>query len=279
MGRSGGARIDEARIVNRFVMTVLIPIMMTGLMANTPIARLPLVPVLTYAAAQALLFVAGYLLARRLLRRDAGEAVLLATCGIFGNNVFYVLPIARLLYPGDPLLAVAAVILLESVVIFAGAMAALEILALGRTTPTAALAQLARSPILWSIALGIALSLAGVVIPAPLQTFIGFNAAAAAPAALWALGVVLSGTPLRPDATAVSFALIKMAAMPMIVAAGLHLGAPDSAERSLFLLSAAAPAGVMAFSLALLYGIRTEAIAQVIVWTSLLTLFTLAALA
>jgi len=35
----------------------------------------------------------------------------------------------------------------------------------------------------------------------------------------------------------------------------------------------------MAFSLALLYGVRTDAIAQVIIWTSVLSLFSLAYLA
>lgn len=265
--------------MNRFVMTVLIPIMMVGLMAETPILRFPLVPVLTYACAQLLLFVIGYVLARRLLKRGPGEAVLLATCGIFGNNVFYVLPIAQLAYPGESLLPVAAVILLESVVIFAGAMAALEVLALGRATPVAALVRLGKSPILWSIGVGIVLSLSRVTIPQPFQAFIDFNAAAAAPAALWALGVVLSGTPLHPDWTVSTFTGIKVVAFPMLLAAGFVVLAPESSERSLFLLSAAAPSGVMAFSLALLYGIRTEAIAQVIVWSSVLTLFTMAALA
>ena len=75
-------------------MSVLIPIMMVGLMAETPILQFPLLPVLSYGGAQVLLFAAGYGLARRFLRCGPGEAVLLATCGIFGNNVFYVLPIA-----------------------------------------------------------------------------------------------------------------------------------------------------------------------------------------
>ena len=113
--------------------------------------------------------------------------------------------------------------------IFAGAMAALEVLALGRATPVAALARLGKSPILWSIGLGIVLSLGGVAIPAPVQTFIDFNSAAAAPAALWALGVVLSGTSLRPDRTVVTFTAIKVVAFPMLLAAGLRrwrLGVP-----------------------------------------------------
>lgn len=47
----------------------------------------------------------------------------------------------------------------------------------------------------------------------------------------------------------------------------------------LYILASAGPSGVMAFSLALLYSVRTDAIMQVTVWTSVLTLATLAFLA
>jgi len=53
---------------------------------------------------------------------------------------------------------------------------------------------------------------------------------------------------------------------------------PDNWEK-LFTLNSAGPSGAMAFSLALLYGVRTDAIAQVIIWTSVLSLFSLAYLA
>ena len=55
--------------------------------------------------------------------------------------------------------------------------------------------------------------------------------------------------------------------------------AETSPERELYLLGSAGPAGAMAFSLALLYGVRTDAIAQLIVITSILTLGTIAVLA
>jgi malonate transporter len=55
--------------------------------------------------------------------------------------------------------------------------------------------------------------------------------------------------------------------------------APDSGWRDLFVLNAAGPSGAMAFALALLYHVRTDCIAPVIVWTSVLSLFTLALLA
>ena len=47
----------------------------------------------------------------------------------------------------------------------------------------------------------------------------------------------------------------------------------------LFTLTAAGPSGAMAFALALLHGVRTDAIAPVIIWTSVLSLLSLAWLA
>ena len=67
--------------------------------------------------------------------------------------------------------------------------------------------------------------------------------------------------------------------MPLAVWIGFALLAPDSRMHDLFVLNAAGPSGAMAFSLALLYGVRTETIAPVIIWTSLLSVFSLAVLA
>lgn len=279
MGRTRHASLEQAQTINRFVMTVLIPILMVAILVETPISRFPLKAVLIYAGAQLLLMTVGYWLARKIFNREPGEAILLALCAVFGNSFYYVLPIARLIYPDDPLLPMAVVILSEIILVFLVAMPALELLATSKSTPMAAFSRLAQSPVLWSIALGLALSLAEVQLPNPIQTFLDFNGAAAAPAALWALGVVLSTTSLQPDKAVILFATIKMFAFPLTVALGLTIFLPNQANHQLYHLAAAAPAGIMGFSLAMLYNIQTKAICQIILITSILTLFTLAALA
>ena len=48
---------------------------------------------------------------------------------------------------------------------------------------------------------------------------------------------------------------------------------------TLLVLAAAGPSGAMAFALALLHGVRTDQIAPVVIWTSVLSLMSLAWLA
>jgi hypothetical protein len=106
-----------------------------------------------------------------------------------------------------------------------------------------------------------------------------FAGAAAAPLTLFALGVILSGHRLRPSATIATVSAIKLVLFPLAVFAGGALLFPGHGWTQQFTLTAAGPSGAMAFALALLYGVRTDAIAPVIIWTSTLSLLSLAALA
>jgi len=279
MGRAGLVQQEDARALNRFAMTLLIPVLVFGLIARAPVETFSLAALSWYLAAEVILFSAGYLLAAKVLRREPGEAVLLAFCGVFANNVFFVLPIALLLYGEAGVLPVTTVITLDASVTFGGAMMALELIARGRVTPLAVLATVVRTPLLLAMLLGGAFSLSGLVLPAAAETFVDFNGAAAAPVALFALGVVLSRTPPGLDAAVVTFSAVKLLAFPALVWLGLLAILPAGAERGQFLLASAGPAGTMAFSMALHHGVRTDTIARIIILTSVLSLFSLAVLA
>jgi len=73
--------------------------------------------------------------------------------------------------------------------------------------------------------------------------------------------------------------VIKLCALPVIVMWALRFGSQPDNWSQLLLLNAAGPSGAMAFSLAVLHGIRTDKIAPVIIYTSILSLFSLAWLA
>lgn len=279
LGRRGSITIEDARVINRFAMSVLLPILIFGVLIDAPIREFETRPFLIYVAGEAVIFAIGFLLAHRVFAREAGEAVLLAFCGIFANNVFYGLPIMVILYGPENVLPVTSVITLDSTLTFGGALIALQIIRLGRVTPARLARTILGTPILQAMILGLIVNLAAVEIPKPVETFIGFNGAAGAPVALFALGVVMSQTVFRAEATVITFTLIKLFLFPAVIAIGLLYGAPGAPGTAQYVMASAGPAGAMAFSLALLHGIRTDAIAQVIVWTSLFTLITLALLA
>lgn len=278
-GHAGWAGEAEARTINRFAMTVLLPILVFDLMASAPVHSFRLAPVAIYAGAEIAFFALGYWLARRIFQRSAGEAVLLGLCGIFGNNAFYVLPISILLYGEAGVLPVVAIVTLDVFVVFGGAMLALELIQRERATPLGVAVTLLRLPMVHAIWLGLVFALSGLALPGPLQTFVDFNGSAAAPVALYALGVVLAGTQFRAEPVVAAISAVKLVLFPAAVWAALALWTPEDQGAALYTLAAAGPAGAMGFSLALLYGVRTDAIAQVLVWTSLLSLGTLALLA
>jgi malonate transporter len=74
-------------------------------------------------------------------------------------------------------------------------------------------------------------------------------------------------------------ATIKLFLLPAIVAIFLQWRDLPVIWNELLLLTAAGPLGAMAFALAILYNVRTDTIAPVIIWTSIMTLFSLAWLA
>lgn len=280
LGRTEWISLADARVINRFAMTILIPIVLFDLLANAPFSTFSATPIFLYAAVQATVFASGYAIARKLFGIAPGEAVILAYAGIFVNNVFYALPIAVLLYGELNVLPITMIVVLDSTVSFAGTMIALQSIEMGRASPGALLRIFTRTPALLAIFAGLAWGGFVLDVPPPLQTFMDFNGQAAAPVALFALGVVLSQSRFQPDRAVATFAAIKVFAFPAAIAGAMLLFLPGGWETSQrFVFGAAGPAGAMAFSLAVLHGISTDRIAQVLIWTSVLSLFTLAALA
>lgn len=279
MGRAGRTSLEDARLVNRISLTIFLPALLFDLLANAPIHEFSLASVLLYVGVQAIIFTLGFLLARRVFHRSADESVLLAFCGIFSNNAFYVLPISLLLYGEDGVLPITTVLTVDTTVTFAGVMIALQLIRLGKVVPREVALTIGRTPLLYAIALGVVFSLARIDIPAPIQTFLDFNGVAAAPMALFALGVVMSTTAFRIDRSIATFTAVKLLIFPAAIWVGLNVFGLMEGDGGQFMLGSAGPAGIMAFSLALLHGVRTDAIVMVMVYTSVLSLFTLAALA
>ena len=279
LGRAGKISVADARVINRFAMTVLLPIFIFDVIANAPIYRFSPLPVLAYGLAELVLFIAGYLLATRLFKRDPREAVLLGWACVFANNALYVMPLSILLYGAGEALPVVAIVTLDSILPFAAVMIALQALDAGRADPVAVLRGMARTPMQWGIFGGLAFAVLGLPIPAPAQTFLDFNGVAAAPVALFGIGVVMSQTRFKMDRVVASFTGMKLVVFPLAVWGALSLLAPSDLDVQKFILASAGPAGVMTFTLAVLHGVRTDALAQIIVWTSVLSLITLALLA
>jgi malonate transporter len=154
-----------------------------------------------------------------------------------------------------------------------------DLLANKQASVTQSLLRLLKNPVLIVIFLGLCTNIFGIIAPEPLLVAFKFVGAGAAPLTLFALGVILSGHRIWPTKKITVMSAIKLFALPAIVAVFLQYGNRPLIWNDLLLLNSAGPSGAMAFALAMLYNVRTDTIAPVIIWTSLLTLISLAWLA
>lgn len=278
LGRAGAFSAAEARAVNRVAFLLLQPALIFPLISGLDTAALDLRAVGLYLACEAAGFALAFWVARRLFRRGLRESLLLAMAVVFVNSLLYVWPISYLIYGEAAALPITAIVALDASVTFAVFILAMELTTPGGTMRQG-LRRSAGNPVLLAIVLGAAINLAGLAVPEPLLTAAAFAGAGAAPLTLFALGVILSGQPLRPTAVVAAMSGLKLVVFPALVLAVLTWAAVPPEWRALLVLNAAGPSGAMAFALALLYGVRTDAVAPVIIWTGALSLFSLAWLA
>lgn len=110
------------------------------------------------------------------------------------------------------------------------------------------------NPFLIAIVLGIAVSAVGFGLPGPLDRFLAFLGAAAGPAALFSLGVSLSGRRLEGDLSAIALmTALKLVAHPLAVLAGLTLVGVSQDIRAIGVVVAAMPIAGNVFVIAQAY--------------------------
>ncbi len=127
LGRLAIITVEDARVVNRIAMAVLMPILGFDLIANAPIYQFSFVPLVLYAASQIVVFAFGYMLAVHVFKLDARQSVLLAFCSVFPNTVLYILPISKLLYGADNILPITTIITWDAAISFGAAIIALQL--------------------------------------------------------------------------------------------------------------------------------------------------------
>ena len=274
----------EAATLNRFAFMVLQPTLIFSLLSQADLSAFHYLAVLSYGAGQAIIFILSYLLCRFVLRHDVLESWLLAMAMIFVNSLLYIWPISTLIYGEAGNIPIVAIVAWDASIVFAFFVISSDLLAHNlradkKATIGASVKRLAKNPVLLTIILAIGFNLAGLSVIAPVKTALGFISVSTAPITLFAMGVILSRTALMPSRTVFVLSGIKLFALPMLVAGLLLFGDWPADWQQLMVLNAAGPAGAMPFAIAMLYGISTDRIAPIIIWTSFLSLFTLAWLA
>ncbi|HKK97306.1 MAG TPA: AEC family transporter [Marivita sp.] len=279
LGRFGKITREDATAINRVAFLVLQPALIFPLMYGLSWSDFRADAIGLYALCQAVLFTLSYQICRRVLGRDVLEAWLLSMATIFVNTLLYIWPISFLIYGEAAALPITGIVAWDTAFSFAFFIVTTELLANRQASALQSLGKITTNPVLIAIALGAVCSALALRVPQPVLTAMDFAGGGAAPLTLFALGVILSGHSLRVSPTIVTITTIKLLAFPALVWVALHLGNRPPEWNTLLVLAAAGPSGAMAFALAVLHGVRTDRIAPVVIWTSVLSLLSLAWLA
>ncbi|MEM8839946.1 MAG: AEC family transporter, partial [Pseudomonadota bacterium] len=280
-GRIGLFQREMAGVLNSFVLLVALPALLFAFLVEAPFEQFEWPLVIGYFAASLAVYAVVFALMRLIFRLPVREALLLGMVACFTNHVFFVLHIAEILYGETARLAVLAIITFDAFVIFGGTFVVLDLMKGPKISPTSAILVLAKNPMLIALALGLAVGWGDLPIHPGFITYAEFTGGAAAPASMFALGLILSGVTLaRFDWPALSATAAKLLLHPLLVV-GLFMifrtaTLPTDIWYKALVFTAAGPAGAMPFALALQFGVDTSRIVRAIIYSTVISLITLA---
>ena len=276
LGLRGTFDFNIAMALNKFVMFVAMPALGFQLLVNAPLDEFNLAMLGGYFLTELLMYAAGFLIARRVFKTDVMEAALLGLAIALTNHILFVLPVAITLYGEGAVTPIVAIISMDGILIFSSSLVLMDVLATRDTSLRQTISKIVRNPPLIAMAVGLVAGSLGLVVPIGLDVFIDFLGGTASPVLLFALGIILSqrGSGARPMLPVV-IAAMKLVAHPLLAAiifTGVLQLTPE--VRKPAMMVAAAPCGVMAFMLALNYGVRVDAIARAVLYSSIGSLVT-----
>ena len=199
--------------------------------------------------------VAGFFLSHASGAR-AAESTMRALNASFANTGYLGIPLVTVAYGERAALPAALATVATNIVSFALAIVCLELFVNPQPGGVRrALAGVVRSPLIWPIALAIALVALDVKIPLPAERFASLLAAAAGPCALFAIGLFVSQLSIRAGAAASwQSTVLKLVLHPLLMAALAFWVLPvEPFWAKIAVICAALPLGATAFVLAQRY--------------------------
>jgi len=298
---AGRARLlgpEASGALNAFVYWIALPPLLFLAMARAPVAEVLHLPFIgTWLGGLLAVWAAGSALGRLLHGSPAPVAAMQGMAASFSNTGYMGIPLFLAAFGERGLAPATLATVLMSAVAVGVAVVALELT--GRRGHGAAAAvrgagsALATNPLVVAPLAGIAASLAGLPLPAPVVTLFELTGAAASPCALFAIGLFLAGQRLtgggaggepggglrsRLGETA-WIAALKLVVHPLATA-GLALWVFDLEPfwAASAILLAALPTGALTFVVASRYGIHVERTSSAILVSTVLSVITVSAL-
>ena len=240
---------------------------------------------LAFGGGSILCFALVFLTVRAGCGRDLAGSTIYGMAAAMTNTGFVALPILHSIY-GPPAVLPAAI----ATVFVAGVMFPATVILLekgrgahpgcgahpGKPGPVALLKQIVLNPMLLSTLIGLAWTVAGLPMPAPLAAYMNILAAALTPCALFAIGLSLSVDEIRSNFTAsIVLAVVKLLIMPLIVYGFCVATGLNPLYTVAAVICAAVPTAKTVYILAGEYKVEQSLVAATVSITTLLSVATL----
>jgi malonate transporter len=276
---------EATAALNAFVSWFALPVLFFGTLARTPVARV-LDPALMAGFGLAVMatFVLSMLVTWMVARSGLASMSLQAIAASWGNVGYMGVPLCIAAFGEQSLPAAMLTVIVTAVIsmVFGVMLIELEVAAGHGPVRTffRAAWNVAKNPLPLSIAAGIVYSALGLPVPAPVEKWIDLLGAAAAPCALFAIGLFLSDKSIKSGVLEAGFAtFIKLLLQPLLALAIVPAFVSiDSVAGKVALVMAALPTASNAFVLAKQFDISVEQNTASILFSTAFSVFTVSAL-
>jgi predicted permease len=256
-GRFGLVHQSSSQALNQFVYAFALPAMLFVAVYRGSLEEiLSGMFLLAVIAATLVTALAGYALSRFVAHGSPAESTLRALNASFANTGYLGIPLVTVAYGERAALPAALATVATNIVSFALAIVCLELFVNPRRGAIRrALGGVARSPLIWPIALAIVCVALEIKVPVPVERFASLLAAAAGPCALFAIGLFVSQLSIRAGiAASWPTTALKLLVHPALMALlAFYLLPIDPFWAKIGVVCASLPLGATAFVLAQRY--------------------------
>jgi malonate transporter len=271
----------SSQALNGFAYWVALPALLLVSMTRVPVAQVLNLPfIVAFVGGTALTFALAAAVGAWAFPTSRAERMMQGLAAVFANAGYMGVPLFLTAFGRERALPAIIAMVLSAAITMGSGVALVEVSLSLSTDWRRVLTDVARAlfgnPLVIAPLLGLLLSAAEIALPAPIETFFNLLGAAAAPCALFALGLFLVGKKLHANLLEIGWiTLVKLAVQPLItwtIAVPL-LGMEPFWAASAVLLSAL-PTAALVFTLAQQYGIYVERASSAILVTTLLSVVT-----
>ena len=222
--RSSGFFDEQAgRILARFAFFVVLPAFMFVSITSAPVSEVANPHfILRYEAVTIIIFSLGIVFATRILELSGRSSGIFALNATYPNYGYIGVPLAILAFGEGAVVPMSLILVCDSIMLLL--LTAIFTRDKGSGDLSSALVQMlhsmSRNPLLLSVLTGFIFSASGLTLPKMPIFFLDMLAGAAAPTALFALGITLVGQPIRSARAELgTITILKLVIHPLLMAA------------------------------------------------------------